>query len=148
MQQVSTSLTLFFKIFIPVFWITIFFAFTVAVWFLDTSTFAGIPIQTFRFGMVGFLLIGVTFLYFTVLQLKRVEMDGTHIFVTNYFKNFKYPWSNIKNIEERDFVIFRTIHIILKESGTFGNKITFVASRRKFNSFIKENPHLFEQFAK
>ena len=147
MQQVSTSLTLFLKIFIPVFWTTIFSAFTMAVWLLDISSFAGMPIQTFRYGMLGFLLIGIAFLYFSVLQLKRVEMDQTHIFVTNYFKNFKYPWANVKNIEERDFVVFRTIHIILKEPGTFGKKITFVASRRKFNAFIKENPHLFEQFA-
>ncbi len=147
MQQVSTSLTLFLKIFVPLFWTVIFFSFTMAVWFLDRSHFAGLPIQTFRYGITVFLLVGITFFYFTVLQLKRVEMDQAHIFATNYFKNYKYPWSNVENIKERDFVIFRTIHIILKEPGTFGKKITFVASRRKFNSFIKENPHLFEQFA-
>jgi len=147
MQQVSTSLTLFLKIFVPVFWTVIFASFTMAVWFLDTSHFAGMPIQIFRYGITVFLLVGIAFFYFTVLRLKRVEMDQTHIFATNYFKNYKYPWSNVENIEERDFVIFRTIHIVLKEPGTFGKKITFVASRRKFNSFIKENPHLFEQFA-
>ncbi|MFK7771955.1 MAG: hypothetical protein AB8F94_07440 [Saprospiraceae bacterium] len=147
MQQVSTSLTLFLKIFVPLFWTVIFSSFTMAVWFLDMSHFAGIPIQTFRYGITIFLIVGIAFFYFTVLQLKRVEMDQTHIFATNYFKNYKYPWSNVENIEERDFVIFRTIHIILKEPGNFGKKITFVASRRKFNSFIKENPHLFEQFA-
>lgn len=147
MQQVSTSLTLFLKIFVPVFWTVFFFGFTMAVWLLDAGTFAGMPIQTFRYGILIFLLLGVVFFYFTVLQLKRVEMDQTHIFATNYFKNYKYPWSNIENIEERDFVIFRTIHIVLREPGTFGKKITFVASRRKFNSFIKENPHLFEPFA-
>lgn len=147
MQQVSTSLTLILKIFIPVFWTTIVFAFTMAVWFLDTSMFAGMPIQTFRYGITIFLLIGIAFFYFTVLKLKRVEMSETHIFATNYFKNFKYPWSNVENIEERDFVIFRTIHVVLRKPGTFGKRITFVASRRKFNTFIKENPHLFERFA-
>ena len=147
MQQVSTSLTLFLKIFVPIFWTVIFFSFTMAIWFLDTSHFAGMPIQTFRYGITVFLLVGIAFFYFTVLRLKRIEMDQTHIFATNYFKNYKYPWSNVENIKERDFIIFRTIHIILKEPGNFGKKITFVASRRKFNSFIKENPHLFEQFA-
>jgi len=147
MQQVSTSLTLFIKFFIPIFWTVIVFGFTLAVWTLDASYFAGVPIQTFRYGILIFLLTGVVFFYFTMLRLKRVEMDQTHIFVTNYFKNFKYPWSNVENIEERDFVVFRSIHIVLKTPGTFGKKITFVASRRKFNSFIKENPHLFEQFA-
>ena len=147
MQQVSTSLTLFLKIFVPLFWTVIFSSFTMAVWFLDTSHFAGVPIQTFRYGITVFLFLGIAFFYFTILQLKRVEMDQTHIFVTNYFKNVRYPWSNVQKIEEQDFVIFRSIQIILKEPGTFGKKITFVASRRKFNSFIKENPHLFKQFA-
>lgn len=147
MQQVSTSLTLFLKIFIPVFWTVFFFAFTLAVWNLDVDFFGNIPIQTFRIGMAVFLLLGVLFFYWSVLRLKRVEMDEDFIFVTNYFKNYKYPWHNIAEIKERDFLLFRTIHLILKEPGSFGKKITFVASRRKFNTFIKEHPHLFEPFA-
>ncbi len=147
MQQVSTSLTLFLKIFLPVFWIVFFSSFTFAVWKLDVGTFGGISIGSFRIGMLIFLLLGIAFLYWSVMRIKRVEMDDQFVYVTNYFKNFKYPWHNISNVEERDFIIFRTIHLKLKEPGFFGKKITFIASRRKFNAFIKENPELFEQFA-
>ena len=148
MQQVSTSLTLFLKIFLPIFWTAFFLAFTIAVWVLDGSTFGGFPIQSFRIGMLIFLVVGMGLLYWSVVRLKRVEMDQDFVFVTNYFKNVRYPWHNIENIEERDFMIFRTIHIVLKQPGIFGKRITFVASRRKFNAFIKENSHLFEPFAK
>ena len=147
MQQVSTSMTLFLKIFLPVFWSVFFLAFTVAVWKLDAATFGGVPMQSFRIGIVIFLIVGVAFFYWTVMRLKRVEMDQDFVFVTNYFKSARYPWHNIEGIEERDFTIFRTIHIKLKQPGIFGKKVTFLASRRKFNSFIKENPHLFEPFA-
>jgi len=147
MQQVSTSLTLFLKIFFPVFWIVFFAAFTFAVWDLDRGSFGGIPIGSFRIGVSIFLLIGIALLYWSVMRLKRVEMDDKYVYVTNYFKNFKYPWHNISKLEERDFIVFRTIHLRLKEPGEFGKRITFVASRRKFNAFIKENPELFERFA-
>lgn len=147
MQQVSTSMTLFLKIFLPAFWIVFFAAFTVAVWQLDVGSFGGIPIGTFRMGILIFLILGIALLYWSVMRIKRVEMDQDFIFVTNYFKSVRYPWHNIKNIEERDFMIFRTIHLVLKEPGQFGKKITFLASRRKFNAFIKENPNLFEPFA-
>ena len=147
MQQVSTSTTLFLKIFFPVFWIVFFSAFTMAVWRLDVGALGGIPIGTFRIGILIFLLIGILVLYWSVMRIKRVEMDNDFVYVTNYFKNFKYPWHNVENIEERDFALFRSIHIQLKEPGFFGKKITFIASRRKFNSFMKENPHLFERFA-
>ena len=95
MQQVSTSLTLFLKVFLPLFWIAFFFAFTIAIWLLDARRFAGLPIESFRIGMVFFLLVGIGFFYWTVLRLKRVEMDKDVVFVTNYFKHVKYPWSNI-----------------------------------------------------
>ena len=143
MQQVSTSLTLFLKVFVPLFWTAFFLAFTIAIWTLDVGRFAGIPIQSFRIGMIFFLLAGIGFFYWTVLRLKRVEMDKDVVFVTNYFKHAKYPWSNIENIEERNFSLFRTVHITFKQAGIFGKKVTFVASRRKFNAFRKENPHLF-----
>lgn len=147
MQQVSTSLTLFLKIFFPAFWIVFFAAFTFAVWQLDAGTFGGIDMEIFRMGMLSFLLLGIGIIYWALMRLKRVEMDNEFVFVTNYFKSVRYPWHNVKNIEERDFALFRTIHIVLKKPGIFGEKITFVASRRKFNAFVKENPHLFEQFA-
>ncbi|MEM6964262.1 MAG: hypothetical protein AAF573_05820 [Bacteroidota bacterium] len=147
MQQVSTSLTLFLKIFLPSFWIVFFSAFTFAVWQLDLGTFGGIDMGTFRLVLLGFLLLGIGLIYWALIRLKRVEMDNEFVFVTNYFKNARYPWHNIKNIEERDFALFRTIHIVFKKPGIFGGKVTFVASRRKFNAFMKEYPHLFEQFA-
>jgi len=147
MQQVSTSLTLFLKIALPIVWTVFFLTFNMAVWKLDVASFGPIPIQSFRIGLLVFLLLGIAILYWSVMRIKRVEMDKEYVYATNYFKNYKYPWHNIEAIEERNFVLFRSIHIKLKEPGKFGKKITFVASRRKFNSFIKENPHLFERFA-
>ncbi len=147
MQQVSTSLTLFLKIALPIIWTVFFLTFNMAVWKLDIANFGPIPIENFRIGLLFFLLLGIALLYWSVMRIKRVEMDKEYVYATNYFKNYRYPWHNIEGIEERDFKLFRSIHIKLKEPGKFGKKITFVASRRKFNSFIKENPNLFERFA-
>jgi len=147
MQQVSTSMTLFLKVFLPVFWTAFFLAFVFLVSKLDNAYLAGIPIGTFKMGLWIFLVGSLVFFFFTVLRLKRVEMNEEFVFVTNYFKSARYPWHNIEDIQERDFTVFRTIHVTFKQPGVFGKKVTFLGSRRKFNSFIKENPHLFEPFA-
>ena len=76
---VSSSLTLFFKFFIPVFWIVFFGAFTIACWFNDSVTVGQLNNKTFRMGMTLFFLFGTIMLYWSMMRLKRVE-DGRPIY--------------------------------------------------------------------
>lgn len=148
MKMVSTSFTLFLKIVFPVFWIVFFGSFTTAIFFTeDLTSFFGIPIGTFKYILLVFFLFGIVLLYWMLMRIKRVEMDEKFVYATNYFKNYRYPWHNIENIEERDFIFFRVIYVHLKTPGNFGKKITFVASREKLNTFMETYPHLFEAFA-
>ena len=148
MKMVSTSFTLFLKLVFPIFWIVFFGSFTTAIFFTgDLTSFFGIPISTFKYILLGFFLLGFGILYWMLMRIKRVEMDEDFVYATNYFKNYKYPWHNIENIEERDFAFFRVIYIYLKQPGKFGKKITFVASRDKLRRFMEAHPHLFETFA-
>ena len=148
MKMVSTSFTLFLKLIFPVFWIVFFGSFTAAIFFTENLTsFFGIPVSTFKYILLGFFLLGFAILYWMLMRIKRVEMDEKFVYATNYFKNYRYPWHNIANIEERDFAFFRVIYIHLKKPGKFGKKITFVASRQKLKRFMDAHPHLFETFA-
>jgi hypothetical protein len=79
------------------------------------------------------------------MRIKRVEMDEHFFYVTNYFKNVRYPFHQIEKIVEKDYLVFRTVHIYLKETGSFGKKITFVASRDRFNLFLKEHPEVVKE---
>src|SRR5690554_583171 len=124
-KRISSSLTLFFRIFVPVFWVVFFGAFTIGL--LVTSN---LPVVLdnlyFRIGLVLFYLTGLAFLYFTVLRLKRVEIDPDFVYVTNYLKTYRYPFHNIESIREINLFLFHVATIRFREKGSFGKKIHFL----------------------
>lgn len=145
MQRVSTNLTLFFKFFIPVFWIVFFGAFTITAFAYKSEYYGDIPGGPFRIGAVFFFVSGVVLLLFTLMRLKRVEMDDHFVYATNYFKNFRYPYHNIEKIEESKFLFLTNVIIHLKTPGSFGKQIRFIASNVHYRSFWEQHPELREQ---
>lgn len=136
-RRISSSLTLFFRIFVPVFWVVFFGAFTIGL--LVTPN---LPVVLdnlyFRIGLVLFYLTGLGFLYFTVLRLKRVEIDPDFVYVTNYLKTYRYPFHNIESVREINLFLFHVATIRFREKGSFGKKIHFLESRFKFKGALEE----------
>lgn len=148
MQRVSTNLTLFYKFFIPIFWIVFFGSVTAMVFLSPRAAYGSIPGWQFRIGMLIFFLSGVAMLFFTLMQLKRVEMDDHFIYVTNYFKNYRYPYHNVEKLHETRFFFFNVVTIILKAPGSFGKKMTFMASNRLYHGFWQTRGELYEALRK
>jgi len=145
-QQVSSSTTLFLKIVFPLFWTVFFTVFTLAVWFAGETSFGTIPVEKMKIYMPIFLACGILFLYFTVMQLKRVEMDELYVYATNYFKTYRYPYHNIDTIKEKNYGLFRVVQVHFKEKGSFGKKISFLASKHRLQLFLNNNPEVAKQF--
>jgi hypothetical protein len=142
MRRLSSSVTLFLKIFFPTFWLVFFGAFTIAVL---ASGFGKSPLfglSLFKVGVLIFYLIGATVLYFTLMRLKRVEKDHEFLYVTNYIKTLRYPLQDIDYISETNLILLHLGHIALKSPGLFGKRITFVQSRQKFEDYVKADPVL------
>lgn len=146
MQNISTSLTAFLKYFVPTIWIIFFGTLLVAFWLNTDMNVGPFSPDVFKWVYSGFFLCGVALLYLMVMTIKRVEVDSNFVYATNYHKIYKYPFSNIKKVKELDYGLFKTVKIHLKEPGHFGKKVVFVASRRKYNAFFKENPAIAQQF--
>jgi len=140
MQRISTNLTLFYKIFIPTFWIVFFGAVLLASLLLPYPYVGNIPRSTFQIGMLLFFLSGVGALYITLMPLKRVEMDRDFVYVTNYFKTYRYPYHNIEKIEVSKFLFFSTAVLHLREGGRFGKHMRFVPSLFRLRDFLESNP--------
>ncbi len=145
MQNVSSSFTVILKFALPTSWIVFFGAMTIATWFVDIGQIAGMEAGTFRIVMSLFFILGAATLYLTVMRIKRVEMDDQFIYVTNYFKNIRYPYHQIEKVNEKDYYFFRIVHIILKQSGHFGKTIAFIPGRINFDKFLAEHPNVVEQ---
>ncbi len=136
---VSSSGTLFWKFFFPSFWGVFFLTLTLGMIFTDVQP-ATIPKNYFSALLGITLLLGIALFAMTILRLKRVEMDKDFVYVTNYFKWFRYPYHNVDRIKESDFLLFKVITIYFKEKGAFGKKIFFLANHRKLNEFLQQHP--------
>ena len=142
MQRVSTNLTLFYKIFLPTFWIVFFTSFGVYVWFFNTGNIGNISAGMFKIIYLIFFIVFLLLFYFSIMSLKRVEMDGQSIYVTNYFKHFKYSYGNIEKIVEAPYPFVKLVTIHFKKEGNFGKKIFFVPSKKRFQQFLINHPEV------
>ncbi len=140
MQRISSNATLFLKIFIPTIWMVFFSAFTVAIWSADVPYFGPIPAIWMKLGLTAFLVLGATFFYLTLIQLKRVEMDELYVYASNYYNTYRYPYHNVEKITERDLMLFHIVRIYLKVPGKFGKKLTFLLDEAMFKDFLAKYP--------
>lgn len=147
MERVSTNLTLFFKFFIPVFWMVLVGATTLASLLTEYSYVGTIPAGPFKIGITLFFLSGAVVLAFTFMRLKRVEMSTDFVYVTNYFKTARYTYDSIERWETSEFLFLSVNTIVLKEAGIMGRHLKFFASRTRLRQFWEAHPELAAKFA-
>ncbi|MEM1215850.1 MAG: hypothetical protein AAGJ82_09210 [Bacteroidota bacterium] len=142
MQRISTNLTLFFKFFVPVFWLVFFGAFTLAIFTFGQDLTPLFQDFWFRIGVVIFYASGALLFYFVLFPLKRLEGNADYVYVTNYFKTYRYPWSSVVSVEEGKFLAFTVGKLVLKEPGLFGQSMPFIGSNRYYEAFWETYPDL------
>jgi hypothetical protein len=72
---------------------------------------------------------GLAFIKFVLWRLYRVDMDDRFLYVSNYFKTYKYELTDIESISESKIIPSRVFCIHLKSKGSFGKNIYFLASQ-------------------
>jgi len=142
MQRVSSNLTVFFKLFIPTVWIVFFSTFTAALFFIDGRSLPFLTSPLFKYPfLLGYILF-FTLLYYTVMQLKRVELGPDSYYVSNYLKSFRLVYDDVEKISIIPIGRLQLITFSLKAKGSFGKKITFLASKQLYELFMKANPEV------
>ena len=140
--RVSSSWTLFYKIFLPTVWIVFFSSLTIF-----TLVSRGVQSLPFHLAIQGTLvmvfLFGFAFLWFTFMNLKRVEMTTDAFYVTNYFKTYKYTYDSLKDIHEMNYGIMKVTALEFVEKSSFGKKVYFVQRRKVWGDFVAQHPDLF-----
>ncbi len=146
--NISTKWTLPLKIFLPILWGTFFGLITIAFWFSDAPSVGAMPIGSFRLLISSFLFTGMAVLYFSFMQLKRVEVDEHFLYVTNYKDTARYPFHNVEKLETANYFLFKIVRIYLKESGIFGKKIIFLSNQFRLQEVLKQRTELVDLFEK
>mgnify|MGYP005844746411 CR=1 FL=1 len=146
MQRVSSNLTLFFKIFVPAVYITFFGLISLMFLIIDPGDFplAGNPY--IKYGILGMYVIFVVLIYFTILDLKRVEFENGSVIVSNYFKTYRYKFEDVECMYEHNFGLFTVITIKMKANTKMGRKIRFLAQMKYFDDYKKHHPQDFAHF--
>jgi hypothetical protein len=142
--NVSSSGTIFWKFVFPIFWTVFFLTLALGVTFSEIKPTA-IPKMAFSILLWLTLSLGVLLMVLTLLRLKRVEMDGEFLYVTNYFKWYRYPYHNVASLTERDFVLFKLVTVAFNEPGKFGKRVFFLANHRRLDAFLQEHPEVAKQ---
>ena len=142
MQRVSSNLTLFLKLFLPTVWIVFFTTFGAMLFIIDEYKLPFLTSPYFKYPYLLFFVVFLTLLYFTIIQLKRVEMDGQYYYVSNYMKTFRLVYDDIDVIDMIKLGPFIWVTYSLKAKGSFGKKITFLANSQLYKMFMNEHPEV------
>lgn len=142
MFQLSSNATLFLKVFLPSIWLAFFGTFLMATCLIDDPYIGGFPIIFFRVGLAIFLLLGFAFFYITVFRLKRIDADEDFLYVSSYYSNYRYPYENVERVKIKDFGLMYLGIVTLKQAGSFGKKMYFLASTRSSKKFFEAYPAL------
>ncbi len=140
MERVSSQLTILLRIALPTIWLTIILSLTGLLgWTVRGKA------QVFSNPIVwlGLLLIlgsGFAFIHFILWRFYRVDMDDRYVYVSNYFKTFKYPFTDVESIRNSSLLPGRVIVIKFKSKGSFGKEIRFLASQKLWKDFVLEHP--------
>lgn len=139
-QRISSNWTLFLKVFLPTFWFVFYGAVVIAI-FVMPSNQMNLSIAM-KYGILIFYVSGSIVIYFSLLELKRVEYDQDFLYITNYFKTIRVPWHNVEKMKERNFLLVKAGVFRFKNAITFGKQIVFVESPSLIKDFKETHPEI------
>ena len=142
MNRVSSQLTIVLRIALPTIWFTAILATLVMLTWAVRGRAGLFSNPYIWLGIIFVIGSGFVFVRFLLWRLYRIDMDGEHLYVSNYFKTFKYPYSEVVSIMDAGILKDRIYRITLKSKGSFGQKLYFVASKVLWLDFKEEHPEL------
>jgi hypothetical protein len=142
MFRLSSNITLLLKIFLPTFWLVFFGLLTLAVLLSNAFHVSFMPQGWFKLLVLFFFLAGCVLFYFTVIQLKRVEVDDLYLYISNYFSTYRYPYHNIDNVSEKDLGIVTLMIVYFKKPGKFGKRVFFLLDKDMLQKAVNEKPEI------
>jgi hypothetical protein len=131
MIRLSSSFTLAFALFFPVFWFVFFGCLTIFILSLAPEDLPIRNVTGFKSGLSAFFIFFAFLIYKFPMKLKRVEILDNQLYVTNYFKTITFPIYRVTKINERRFFRMKIVTLVLETKTFFGKKIRFLSDDQK-----------------
>ncbi len=137
MQRVSSQLTIVLRIALPTAWLTLILSITILLGWTVRGT-ARLFAHPFMWLSLLFILgSGFAFIKFLLWRLYRVDMDDRFLYLSNYFKTYKYELTDIESITDSKLLPGRVFCIHLKSKGSFGKNIYFLAAQSLWKDYVE-----------
>ncbi|HEX5625221.1 MAG TPA: hypothetical protein VFX48_04315 [Saprospiraceae bacterium] len=138
MTRISSSLTLPLAIFFPVFWYIFFGCLTLFIGLTEAEDLPFTNAAAIKTGFVLFFLFFGALIYHFFMKLRRVEIEGQYIFITNYFKTVRLHRDAISNISSIKFLNLHRVRMQLNGKSQFGKRIYFICDSDKMKYFLQQ----------
>lgn len=142
MNRLSSNWTIFWKIFIPTFYGSFFGILLIVMFLADPADL----------GMVGYPMVKVvyffllaamsTLIWFTIGNLKRVELDKSNLYISNYLKTIRVHKDAIISVKKQNILFFNLVSIRFSVPTRFGKRIFFIqepVAKGVIDDFIAEH---------
>lgn len=140
MIRVSSNATMFLRFFVPIVWIVFFGALSLAMVFHRGFQNAMNEVHSVLVpGLIILYLLTVGALMLTIMRLKRIECDELFLYATNYFKTARYPYHQIRDIREQNFLGVPLVDVELKQKGIFGKRLFFIGRKSTLNQLYNKH---------
>lgn len=139
-HRVSTNFTLFLKLFLTPFWAVFFGLFTLFVLFYTQSEILFLQNPLFKGVIFTVYALFFVLFYFTLWQLRRVELGEQEYLVSDYFNTYRLIYEDIDVISESSIFKWTLVGIHLKGKGKLGRKIYFLANKDLYSRFFDQHP--------
>jgi hypothetical protein len=134
-HTLSSAQTFVMKFVFPIVWIAGFSALTLSL-FLSPDYWTGPDGRPPEPGVKGaallVTLVGTGFIYWTCVRLKRVRMDSTFLYISNYSTEIVVPLANVAEVRENRWVDSHPVTIRFHSDTQFGSQVTFMPKIRWF----------------
>lgn len=134
MRNLSSDWTWFHKFVFPGLWISAFTIVTVGMFLQDDKNQA----RDGRWFFLGMTIVGATFLYWSVIRLKKVSLDGDRLVVSNYRREIQVPLRDVEKVTGSVMMNPELIWVHFRHPTDFGTKILFMPPTRLWRGF---SPH-------
>ena len=123
----SANVTLFWRVFIPVFGTVFLAGLTITLLIIpEEDLYLPFPALWLRISVSLILISWLVFVKRKLWQLKRIDANAQFLYVTNYWQTVRYPWTDVRQIDETKRMGRRIVHFQLLAPGRFGQTISIL----------------------
>ncbi len=144
-QRVSSRWTFFLKLAFPLLWIILMGGVTILMLISPLENLEAPFTPSIAKAMtIGFYLTVIGLLYLLFMRTLWVGLDPKHIYISNYFKSYKYTYNSVAKFEEKNMLLYTIVVIHFHQKTKFGKSIFFIRNHY-WNYFLEKHPEVIDE---